>query len=299
LLASCALCASWDLRCPHRSSVAARAPLVRNTSIFTYRDERNLFALIGIIIIAAFLALLQINAQRSGTTSPIAAIAGSTAFFAQGAVTALSRGVRNAAVAVVTFPAVAGDNARLRGRNLQLERQNVTLRQLVTAGTSQRALQPAIDLYDGLEARVIGFPPENESRAVTIDKGSAAGVRRDDGVLAGTGVVGRVDSVTPLTSTVLLVTDYTSRIPAIVRRGGWWGIARGNLTSVTVEYVEQDAPLRNGDVVVTGEGRSFHSGIPIGTITNVQRGSSLLYQTAVLAPAVDLGALDRVVVLTK
>ena len=84
-------------------------------------------------------------------------------------------------------------------------------------------MQPALDLYGGLEARVIGFPPENESRAVTIDKGSAAGVRRDDGVLAGAGVVGRIDSVTPLTSTVLLVTDYTSRIPAIVRRGGLVG----------------------------------------------------------------------------
>lgn len=245
------------------------------------------------------MALLQINAQRSGTTSPIAAIAGSATFFAQSGVTALSRGVRDAIATVVSFPTVVSDDAKLRDRNLQLERQNVQLRQLAGADASQRALQPALDLYGGIEARVIGFPPENESRAVTIDKGSAAGVRRDDGVLAGTGVVGRVDSVTPLTSTVLLVTDYTSRIPAIVRRGGWWGIARGNLTSVTIEYVEQDAPLRNGDVVVTGEGRSFHSGIPIGTITNVQRGSSLLYQTAVLAPAVDLGALDRVVVITK
>jgi rod shape-determining protein MreC len=245
------------------------------------------------------LALLQINAQRSGTTSPIAAIAGSTTFFAQSAVTAMSRAVRNAVVTAISFPQLTGDDARLRDRNLRLERQNAQLRQAVNADASQRAVQPALDLYGGLEARVIGFPPENESRAVTIDKGSAAGVRRDDGVLAGSGVVGRVDSVTPLASTVLLVTDYTSRIPAIVRRGGWWGIARGNLTSVTVEYVEQDAPLRNGDVVVTGEGRSFHSGIPIGTITNVQRGSSLLYQTAVLAPAVDLGALDRVVVLTK
>ncbi len=59
-------------------------------------------------------------------------------------------------------------------------------------------LQPVLDLYGGIEARVIGFPPENESRAVTIDKGSAAGMRRDDGVVAGAGVVGRVESVTPI-----------------------------------------------------------------------------------------------------
>lgn len=243
--------------------------------------------------------MLQINAQRSGTTSPIAAIAGSATVIAQSAITGVSRGIRGAFSTVVSFPRIVGDDAALRGRNVQLERENAQLRATLTEGASQRALQLEIDLYGGIQARVIGFPPENESRAVTIDKGSAAGIRRDDGVVAGNGVVGRVESVAPLTSSVVLVTDYTSRIPAIVRRGGWWGIARGNLTSVLVEYVEQDAPLRAGDVVVTGEGRSFHAGIPIGTITNVQRGSSLLYQTAVLKPAVDLGALDRVVVVTK
>jgi cell shape-determining protein MreC len=98
---------------------------------------------------------------------------------------------------------------------------------------------------------------------------------------------------------VLLATDYTSRIPAVVRRGRWWGIARGNLTSVVVEYIAQDAPLRVGDVVVTGEGRSFHSGVPIGTVTAVERGSATLYQTAVLKTAADLNALDRVVVVPQ
>ena len=63
-------------------------------------------------------------------------------------------------------------------------------------------VRPVVDLYHGVEARVIGFPPENESRAVTIDKGSRAGVRRDDGVLAADGVVGRVVAVAPFSSTV-------------------------------------------------------------------------------------------------
>ena len=105
--------------------------------------------------------------------------------------------------------------------------------------------------------------------------------------------------VGPFSSTVVLATDYTSRIPAIVRRGRWWGIARGNLSSVVVEYIPQDAPLHRGDVVVTGEGRSFHSGIPIGVVTEIERGDATLYQTAVLKTLVDLNALDRVVVVTK
>ncbi|MBV8655590.1 MAG: hypothetical protein JO160_06045, partial [Candidatus Eremiobacteraeota bacterium] len=93
--------------------------------------------------------------------------------------------------------------------------------------------------------------------------------------------------------------DYTSRVPAVVRRGRWWGIARGNVTSVRMEYIPEDAPLRPGDVVVTGEGRSFHAGVPIDTVASVERGDTTLYQTAVLKPAAALGALDRVVVVPQ
>jgi len=189
--------------------------------------------------------------------------------------------------------------ARLRTRNQRLIEENDRLAELASAYAAQSAVRPVVDLYHGIEARVIGFPPENESRAVTIDKGSLAGVRADEGVLAAGGVVGRVIAVAPLSSTVVLVTDYASRIPAVVRRGRWWGIARGNLTSVVDDYIEQDAPLRVGDVVVTGEGRSFHSGVPIGTVTQIERGPATLYQTVVLRTSVDLGALDRVVVVPK
>jgi rod shape-determining protein MreC len=97
----------------------------------------------------------------------------------------------------------------------------------------------------------------------------------------------------------VLITDYTSRIPAVTRRGRYWGIARGNLSSVRVEYIPQDAPIKPGEVIVTGQGRSFHSGVPIGTILSVERGDATLYQTAVLRPAVNLGTLDRVVVVPQ
>ncbi len=173
------------------------------------------------------------------------------------------------------------------------------MHELAAAYAAQGAVVPAMQLYHGIEARVIGFPPENESRSVTIDKGSSAGVRSEDGVVAADGTVGRIVAVAPFSSTVVLVTDYTSRIPAVVRRGRWWGIARGNLTSVVVDYIEQDAPLRVGDVVVTGEGRSFHSGVPIGTVASIEHSSSALYQTAILKTTVDLGALDRVVIVPK
>ncbi len=248
---------------------------------------------------AAALALLQINAQRTGSVSPIATVASSIFGFAQTAVSAVIAGARTLGTTVVSLPSLEGDNGRLRARNRQLTEENARLHELAAAYAAETDVRPVVNLYHGVEARVIGFPPENESRAVTIDKGSRSGVRRDDGVVAADGVIGRVAAVTPFSSTVLLATDYTSRIPAVVQRGRWWGIARGNLASVIVEYIPQDAPLRVGDVVVTGEGRSFRSGIPIGTVTAIERGDATLYQTVVLKTSVDLGALDRVVVISQ
>ncbi|MGC1379891.1 MAG: rod shape-determining protein MreC [Candidatus Baltobacteraceae bacterium] len=267
--------------------------------IFTYQNERRLFALIGIIIVAALLALVQIGAQRSGAVSPITTVASSIFAFGQSAVAATTDGARAFGAAIVALPQLERENAQLRTRNQRLIEENARLHELAAGYAAESDVRPVVDLYHGIEARVIGFPPENESRAVTIDKGSRAGVRRDDGVVAAHGLVGRVASVFPFSSTIVLATDYTSRIPAIVRGGRWWGIARGNVTSVLVEYIPQDAPLRVGDVVVTGSGRSFQSGVPIGTVTAVERGDATLYQTAVLRTSVDLGALDRVVVVPQ
>ncbi len=248
---------------------------------------------------AALIALVQINAQRAKTESPIAAVATSLFAFAESAVSATAAGARGGAAAVLALPQLERDVARLRAQNTALSAENARLHELAAAYAAEAGVRASVALYHGIEARVIGFAPENESRTVTIDRGSHAGVRRDDGVVSESGVVGRVASAGPLTSTVVLVTDYTSRIPAVVRRGRWWGIARGNLGSVRLEYVSQDAPLAAGDVVVTGEGRSFHSGVPIGTVSATERGDATLYQTAVVTPAANLGALDRVVVIPR
>ena len=245
------------------------------------------------------LALVQISAQRSGTTSPLATVGMSVMALAESATTAVVDGVGGGVHNVLSLPQLSKENIALQKQNRALIEENANLHELAAGYAAEVSVRPAVELFHGIEARVIGFPPENEERTITIDRGSNAGIRKDEGVVATDGVVGRIASVTPFSSTVVLITDYTSRLPAVVRHGRWWGIARGNLSSVRMEYIPQDAVLKVGETVVTGEGRSFHSGLPIGTITKIERGDATLYQTAVLKPAVRLGALDRVVVVPK
>lgn len=268
--------------------------------MFTYRDERRLFAVISVIIVAALVALIQVSAARAGATSPLSAIATSVADLFETVTGTTTIAVRGALVGLSQTPHLLRENAQLRRENARLSTENTHLAELLSAAAVDRRLAPTLAEYPrAVEGRVIGFPPENESQSVTINKGTHDGLGRDDGVVNAQGVVGRIIESSPFVSKVLLITDYTSSVPAMVQRGRWWGIAKGNLTSVRLEYVSQDAPVRVGDRVVTGEARTFHSGALIGTVKKIERSDTGLYQTLIVDPAADLSSLDRVVVIPK
>ena len=267
----------------HEIALATRAPTSGEQIIFTYRDERKLFALIGIIIVAALLALLQIGAQRSGETVARSRTPRSSIFAVARKRDRCddSHGAHDRHDGASSLPRLESDNAQLRRRNRRLAKENARLAELAAAYAAPAAVRPGVAAL----RRHRGPRDRLSARERIARRDDRQGLERRRPSRRRSGRRRRRRRARRLRSRrfrarSLLVTDYTSRIPAVVRRGRWWGIARGNLTSVVVEYVEQDAPLRAGDVVVTGEGRSFHSGVPIGTIAAIERGNSTLYQTA-------------------
>lgn len=267
--------------------------------IITYRDERKLFAVIGAVIVAALIALLQLDFARSGRTSPLTVTVTSITAYAQLAAAIVVNAVRGGWTTIVRTPGLASDNVRLRDENARLRAQNdELLERMARIPAAESLAKGELAHPSGLPATVIGFDPEATTHVVTIDRGSKDGVRRDDGVVTGDGVVGRIVEVSPLSAKVLLVIDATSKLPAVVQKGRWWAIAVGTSTRVKLQYVSQDAKLRVGDRVVTGEGRSFHAGILIGRIKQVESvAAGALDQSAVVQPAVDLTALSRVLVV--
>jgi rod shape-determining protein MreC len=243
--------------------------------------------------------LLQLDFARAGRTSPLTVTVTSVSAYLQLAASWVVNGVRGIADIVARTPGLASENGRLRAQNDTLLRENDELSERIARIPAAQDIAAAKLAHpDGIEATVIGYDPEAATHVITIDRGAKDGVHRDDGVVTGRGVVGRIVEVSPLSSKVLLVTDATSKLPAVVQKGRWWAIAVGTSTRVKLQYVSQDAKLHVGDRVVTGEGRSFHAGILIGRIKQIEPAAAgALDQSAIVQPAADLGALSRVVVL--
>ncbi len=250
---------------------------------------------------AALVALLQIDFARQGRPSPITTTVTTVATYAQLAVATITSGLRSGFTTVVDTPQLARDNAVLRTQNRRLRNENRELTETLARVPAERDIARAAQRHPaGIEATVIGYDPEATTHVITIDRGAHDRIARDDGVITGEGAVGRVIEVAPISSKVLLIVDAASKLPAVVQHGRWWSIAVGTQSRLKLQYISQDAKLRVGDVVVTGEGRSFHAGTPIGRISQIfSTNAGALDQSAVVEPAVSFGSLSRVLVLAK
>ena len=143
---------------------------------------------------------------------------------------------------------------------------------------------------------------------VTIDAGSRDGVEVDRTVVAAQGLVGRVVSVAPWTSDVLIVGSADLTVGVRVGPRGVLGEASGAALAggarpgpgrLSLALVDRGTASA-GDVVTTlgsvGD-RPFVPGIAVGTVSSVRLGVGRLAPTGTLTPAVDTTSLDVVAVV--
>ena len=179
---------------------------------------------------------------------------------------------------------------------LVTQQQNDELRGLVRMSGS--AVFPKGSRF--ATARVIARSTAAWNSTVTIDAGSAEGVRLNAAVVNGDGLVGRVSTVTPDASQVTLVTDQDSYVDAMVVPGGAQGLVHGSVTGdLTMEYVDRSEKVVARQMVVTSgqKGSIFTRGIPIGQVSSVAQQDVELYQSISVTPYVDFHTLDLVMVV--
>ncbi len=154
-----------------------------------------------------------------------------------------------------------------------------------------------IGRYRVLPAQVIAVgAAQGFAWTVQIDAGSRDGLKVDQTVLNGDGLVGRIEAVTSSTATVLLLVDPESSVGVRIEGNLELGILTGQgLAALELKLLDPQAPLAVGDRLVTrGDGSLYVPGIPVGVVTSVRSTPGSLIRTAQVDPYVNVSALDLV-----
>jgi rod shape-determining protein MreC len=199
------------------------------------------------------------------------------------------------------------DNSRLQTENDRLTLDNVRLREQAIVGRqaeSLLSLQRTVP-FESVPAPVIARDPTGVLHFIVLGIGSDDGIKVGHIVLSDQGLVGRVSEVGTNYSKVLLVTDSSSVVSALVQGSRATGIVRGQFgDSLIMDWLLQTEPVKDGDVVITaglGIGNELRSlypkGLVIGKIAQVQTAEAAAYNRAIVTPAVDLRRLEHVLVV--
>jgi rod shape-determining protein MreC len=153
-----------------------------------------------------------------------------------------------------------------------------------------------------LPAMVTGWDSSGMFKSIIIDKGSREGVAVNMAVVSSEGVVGRVVSVSPHYSQVLLVTDQNSAIDGLVQSSRGRGMLKGSGSGECYfDYVIKTSEIKPGDAIVTsGLGGVFPKGLHLGRVKSVDDSPYKLFKDVKVIPAVNLDKLEEVlIILTK
>ena len=194
------------------------------------------------------------------------------------------------------------ENARLRrevaalslahGDMERLEAENDRLRSVLDYSKRRRG--------EWLPAEVLssGGAAAGSPDSIRVGKGSIAGVREGDVVVARDGLVGRVRSVSPHTAEVALLTDRQVKVACEVESGTdskLSGILSGGGGLLALKYLSGagDIPPR-ARVFTSGRGGVFPRGLEIGVLLDVRTDAEGLVREGEVQPNVDFSTLEDV-----
>jgi rod shape-determining protein MreC len=203
------------------------------------------------------------------------------------------------------------DPSELRSQIADLKRENEQLRQeALSAGELRLENQQMRDqlqikgtkpTLSWIPARVIGYDANPLVHSQTISVGTREGVADGMTVITTEGLVGRVLSSGPTTSRVLLCTDVSSSVNALLQDSRARGVVNGSQTGLlAMRYIGQGDVVRSGDRVLTsGLGGNFPPGLLVGHVVDVRQKDVDMFKESRIEPAVDFDRIEEVLVVTN
>ncbi len=142
---------------------------------------------------------------------------------------------------------------------------------------------------------------------ITIDKGSKNGIEKGMAVVTSKGLIGQITKVSNYSSTVKLLSNenMSDKISVKIKVGddyvyGLISMYDSKTNTYTVEGISENVDIEKGaDVVTTGMGTVFPSGLMVGTAQKVTTDNFDLSKVVEVKASVDFDDLDYVTVLKR
>src|SRR5215216_4991757 len=205
------------------------------------------------------------------------------------------------------FRSTAQENEQLKERLTQLETELNGARQ---ATAENERLKGLLGLNEqtkikSIPARVIARDPSVWFNTITISRGSSSGIEMNMPVVTAGGIVGRIITVSPWASQVMLITDEKAGAGAVVGQLGQSGAlgsvrGRADLGAALIEmrYVSGLEKVEVGDTVMTtGQDGIYPPGLNVGRVVDVKSGSATQAHHILIQPGAQLDHLEEVAVL--
>ncbi|MEU1011761.1 rod shape-determining protein MreC [Streptomyces sp. NPDC005890] len=271
------------------------------------RDTKESRLLLVLLVAIAF-ALITVDI-RGGRNSPVdGARHAAAAVFGP-----VENGLSSAVDPVGNAVSAVRDSGSRHDRLAALEKESAALKAKLGSDDRNRSRLKQLDKllkvagegqYGIKGAQVIAIgSAQGFSWTITIDAGANDGIQRDMTVLNGDGLVGRVTTVGPSTSTVLLANDPDFTVGTRMEGNDELGFASGQGDRpLRVELLNGKAEVKKGDRLVTFGSQAdkpFVPGVPVGVVSRVDPSGGGLTRTLYVTPYVGFTKLDIVGVVVQ
>lgn len=197
-------------------------------------------------------------------------------------------------------------NSELTQRNLYLEQRLHKLEKQIGDSAADSTMKKSLLVkslqpYRLIPAKVISMTAGRLDNLITINKGEVDGIKKDMGVVCGTGVVGIVYLTSKHYSIVIPILNSQSNISCVIQGRGYFGYLHwtgGDVSQAYVDDVPRHAHFRLYDNVVTsGYSSVFPAGIIVGKILHVYNSADQMSYRLRVKLSTDFGKLRDVCVV--
>jgi len=270
--------------------------------MFNFLKRRRRLIILLLLIVSLFFVITS-QAKKNRSENFLSSAVQIVSYPFQKTSSYISQSIQDVWLNYLWLIDVREENKRLNAKLFRLIEENRKNHEVIIAF---ERLQSFLDLKQNnpdqkVFASVIGEIKNGFSNLLIIDKGYNDGVRKNFAVTTPEGIVGKIQSVTPVQSIIQLITDSRSSFPILIQRTRTKGIIQGSFDrQLTVSYIPRRKEIvQNDHIIASGLAGIFPKGFSVGRVSTMKKDDSGLFQEITVEPSVDLQRIEVVAVILR